>query len=400
MPFLTNVTKRFRSSAMNELMDQERLDALAFVTSEFYTYVTNTAVDVSTYERPIIAVMPRNGAPFAVVNELSTNLVRAAKERGMMWIDDVTIYSEHRRKSNGRLPVTLWPEMVADLLRARGLQCGRIGLDADDALMRRVAALCSDLTFVPAGESLSTIRRIKCEEEIDVIRHACALADWGQNRYREEIRPGRLVHELDLFVTSLIAEEAARRFPGEDLGWWIGSFSGPASASPHGDAAQTGAKVESGHVVLTLVCPRLNGLECENERTFFVGAASERQRSLFEAARAANEAGMAAAKAGSPISAIDAAAQDVIERHGFGQYILHRTGHGMGVSCHEYPLDMPFNDRPLLPGEVYSVEPGIYVYGLGGFRIDDSIVIRDNQPEILTKTPRDLAFATIRGSGS
>ncbi|HEX9320915.1 MAG TPA: M24 family metallopeptidase, partial [Xanthobacteraceae bacterium] len=105
-------------------------------------------------------------------------------------------------------------------------------------------------------------------------------------------------------------------------------------------------------------------------------------------------AGAAAAVAGNPVSAIDAAAQAVIEKAGLGDRILHRTGHGMGVQGHEYPDDMPFCHRPLLEGEVYSVEPGIYVYGLGGFRIDDTVVI-GQIPEIITQAPRDLRTNTI-----
>ena len=77
-----------------------------------------------------------------------------------------------------------------------------------------------------------------------------------------------------------------------------------------------------------------------------------------------------------------------------GEHILHRTGHGMGVQGHEYPDDMPFCQRPLIAGEVYSVEPGIYVYGLGGFRLDDTVVI-GAMPEVITQAPRDLKSNTI-----
>jgi Xaa-Pro aminopeptidase len=132
----------------------------------------------------------------------------------------------------------------------------------------------------------------------------------------------------------------------------------------------------------------------ENERTFFVGTPTNQQAALYEAARAANEAGAEAAVAGNPVAAIDAAAQAVIEKAGFGDLILHRTGHGMGVQGHEYPDDMPFCYRPLVKNEVYSVEPGIYVYGLGGFRIDDTVVVGEH-PEIITKAPRDIRTNTI-----
>ena len=84
----------------------------------------------------------------------------------------------------------------------------------------------------------------------------------------------------------------------------------------------------------------------------------------------------------------------MIDRAGFADHILHRTGHGMGTLGHEFPDDMAFNHRPLLANEVYSAEPGLYVFGLGGFRHDDTVVV-GTAPEVLTRFPKDLASLTI-----
>jgi Xaa-Pro aminopeptidase len=167
------------------------------------------------------------------------------------------------------------------------------------------------------------------------------------------------------------------------------TLSGPASASPHGDGASCGARIKRGDVLVNIVIPRLNGIVVENERTWFAGEPSEDQRRYYEVARAANEAAAGAAVTGRPVSGIDAAAQSVIEAGGCGKFIRHRTGHGMGILGHEYPEDMAFNNRALLENEVYSAEPGIYVYGLGGFRMDDTVVV-GRSPEILTKAPKDI----------
>jgi Xaa-Pro aminopeptidase/Xaa-Pro dipeptidase len=90
--------------------------------------------------------------------------------------------------------------------------------------------------------------------------------------------------------------------------------------------------------------------------------------------------------AGEPLCEVDAAAQAVIEQAGLGRYIIHRTGHGIGIAGHEEPADMAFNPRPLLAGEVLSSEPGIYIYGLGGFRHDDTVIVGLNGPEVVTTT--------------
>src|ERR1043166_4621305 len=394
MPFLTRATFDYRRRLMSEMMRAHGLDALAFTGADFFQWATNFHVDVQTWERPIVVVVPLDGEPFAIMNELSTNHLRAARERGVLWADEVTIYAEHPRLTN-RVPVRAqWAEALADLLRQRGLARARIGVEAVAEPLARAPALLPELRLVACLAQLRELRFVKCAEELKVHRDAGALSDWGQARYRENIRPGRRLQELDFAMAALISEEAAQRFPGENAEIRCLTLSGPASASPHGDGMPTGAAIEKGHGVVNICNVRLNGMMTENERTFFVGKPTNEQAALYETARAANAAGAAAAAAGNPVSAIDAAAQAVIETAGFGENILHRTGHGMGVQGHEYPDDMPFCHRPLLAGEVYSVEPGIYVYGLGGFRIDDTAVI-GQKPEIITKAPRDIKSNTI-----
>jgi Xaa-Pro aminopeptidase len=394
MAFLTRRTFDYRHDLMRRMMDANGFDALAFLTGDFFQWATNFHVDVQPWERPIAALVPRDGEPFAIMNELSTNHLRGTIERGTMWVRDVTIYSEHPRLG-GRVPVRAqWSETAADLLRQKGLAHSRIGVDAAGGPFGRVPSLLPDVKLVPCTAEMREMRFVKCEEELAVHRDAGALSDWGQQRYLENIRPGRRLQELDFTLAAMISEEAARRFPGENAEIRTWTLSGPPSASPHGDGMPTGATIENGHGIVNICNVRLNGMMTENERTFFVGKPTNRQAALYEAARAANEAGAAAAVAGNPVAAIDAAAQGVIEKAGFGDLILHRTGHGMGVQGHEYPDDMPFCYRPLLKGEVYSVEPGIYVYGLGGFRIDDTVAI-GVEPEIITKAPRDIATNTI-----
>jgi len=394
MAFLSKKVFEYRLKLMRKMMSAQGLDALAFLTVDFFQFATNFHVDVQPWERPIVVVVPAEGAPFAAMNELSTNHVRYARDRGTLWLDEIQFWAEHPRVG-ARVPLRpQWPEMVAELLRGHGLARGRIGVDQGGGLMQQAAALLPDLKLVPSLREMRELRFVKCPEEIAVHRDAARLSDWAQDHYRAQIRPGRLVQEVDFAVATLIVEEAAKRFPGENIEPRCWTLSGAASASPHGDGAPTGARFGKNEVVVTICNVRMNGMMTENERTFFTGKPSNRQVALYEAARAANEAGCAAAIAGNAVSAIDAAAQAAIEQAGFGDGILHRTGHGMGVQGHEYPDDMAFNHRPLRAGEVYSVEPGIYVYGLGGFRIDDTVVI-GKAPEILTQSPRDIRSNTL-----
>lgn len=394
MAFLGTPVRDHRLRLMRELMDRDGLDALAFTGADFFQFATNFSTDVLPWERPILCVVPRDGAPFAVLNELSTNHWRYASEDGRLWVSDAHFYAEHPRTAN-RLPVaSQWPDLVAGLLRRAGLGAGRIGTEGS-ALLSRAAALLPRVRLEGAVDGMRSLRWVKHADEVALMRQVAALSDWMQDRYREAIRPGRMVQEMDMAMATLMAEEGGRRFPGEHLEimrCW--TLSGPASAAPHGDGRQAGAVIERGHGLVNIVIPRVNGLVVENERTWFCGKPTPQQASLFQAAVDASTAAAAAAVTGAPVCGIDAAAQAVIERAGYGEHVLHRTGHGMGLLGHEFPEDMAFNTRALLANEVYSAEPGLYVFGLGGFRNDDTVVVGD-VPEVLTRAPMDLVSQTV-----
>lgn len=395
MPKLTQTTWRYRSDKMQRLMDALQLDALVFSSGDFFQFATNFHTDVQPWERPIFAVFPRNGEPFLIMNELSTNHVRFSIEQGKLWVTDISFYAEHPKVDN-RLPLfTQIPELLAERLRMAGLARARVGVEGTSAILMAVGRMLPDLHLRPCTPEMRSLRWQKNDEELQVMQAAASIADWLQDRYRENIRPGRLVQELDFAMASLFVQEAAERFPGEHfevIRTW--TLSGAASASPHGDGASCGQRIKEGDVLVNIIIPRLNGLAIENERTWFCGKPTAEQAALWTAAKDANEAAVAAAKTGNPVSAIDAAAHAVIERAGFAEYIKHRTGHAIGVIHHEYPEDMAFSFRPLLDNEVYSAEPGLYVFGLGGFRLDDTVVVGQH-PRTLTHTLRTLDYATI-----
>ncbi len=392
MPTLGAPTRNHRLRLIWELMDREDVDALAFTTASFFQFATNFSTDVRPWERPIVCVIPRNGQPFALLNELSMHHWRFRSEAQQLWVSDVSFYAEYPTPHCDLALVTQWPELLAGKLRQAGLAHSRIGLDGP--ISTRLCELLPKLTTRDLSLKCQVLRFVKHGEEIAVMRAAAALADWTQERYRENIRPGRLVQELDASMSALAYSEAGRRFPGEELQMSCYTLSGPASAAPHGDGRSIGARIEIGHVLVNIVEPRLNGLVIENERTWFCGMPTARQIVLFEAARNATTAACEAAVTGNPVCRIDEAARKVFESAGVAHLIRHRTGHGMGLECHEYPEDMAFNTRPLIEGEVYSAEPGIYEWGLGGFRHDDTVVV-GSRPEILTKSPKDLVSQTI-----
>lgn len=377
-------------------MDEYRLDAVAVLTPDPFFFFSNYPLDVAPFERPVMLVLPREGEPFAFVNELSTNGLRFAQERDALWVDDLTVWSEHPRVRNRTWLRPQWADMVANGLRRHGLARARIGVDAVPRVLAQVQHLLPDLTLVPVEEALRELRWVKTGEELALVRQACGLTDWAQERYRENVRPGRFVQEMDLFTASQVAEEACRRFPGENVEIRVWSLRGPDAAAAHGTGAKTGIRVEDGDGIVNIVLVGLNGMNVENERTWFCGQPNDQQIAAFEAARRANEAAVSQLVAGNPVCSVDEAAFEVFLEAGFAEHVQHRTGHGMGTVGHEFPDDMAFNRRPLRAGEVYSAEPGIYIWGLGGFRHDDTVIVGETEPEVVTRTPRDLASQIIR----
>ncbi len=251
--------------------------------------------------------------------------------------------------------------------------------------------------FVDATRTLVRLREDKYPAELEIMRLCADLTDWGQAKYMELVKPGLNVKAFDHHIASLIMEEGASRYPKDRWEIRVMSVAGASSAAPHGTGADAGEQFQKGDGVVNIIVGRLNGLVVENERTLFIGEPkSDEQRRAFQAATDACEAAAREMVAGNIVANADAAAQQVIEAAGFGDNIRHRTGHGMGIAGHEFPEDMPFNYRPFRENEVYSCEPGIYIYGLGGFRHDDTVIVGKDQPEVITKWTKKLEDQIVK----
>jgi len=176
-PLLGIATRNYRYRLMCELMDREGVDALAFTTASFFQFATNFATDVEPWERPILCVVPRNGCPFAVLNELSRHHWRFGRESNRLWVNDAHFYAEYPVTPQRGIPrIAHWGELVVEGLRKAGLQRGRIGLDGGN--LDDVSRLLSSVVFVDMSMRCRELRFAKHEEEIAVMRQASALSDW------------------------------------------------------------------------------------------------------------------------------------------------------------------------------------------------------------------------------
>lgn len=360
------------------------------VTSPLNFYmVTGFHLDVEPWERPVAAVFPAGGTPFMVMNELSTNHLKFAENRDTLFVRDYTIYIEHQTNIKRTWSREQFGQLVAMRLAERGVVRGTIAVEGGPHKLMSIAM--PHVQWADATRFLVEMREVKYPEELDIMRDAASLTDWGQDTYMELLKPGMNVKAYDFHISSLMMEEGARRFPAETVEIMLFSSGGSWSSAPHGSGAEAAEAFEIGTSVVNIIIVRLNGLVVENERTLFVGEPrSDIQIRAFNAATAACEAAAAQMVAGNNVSSADAAAQQVYADAGFAEYINHRTGHGLGIGGHEFPEDMPFNHRPFKANEVYSSEPGIYIYGVGGFRHDDTVIVHTDAPEVITKRSKTL----------
>lgn len=239
-----------------------------------------------------------------------------------------------------------------------------------------------DVTVCPGSSPVDEARMRKDALEIAALREASKKNDLVMETAYTLLREGRTEKEV-------IADIAARyEALGAGQGHGLIAAFGANGADPHHDCDDTPLRIGDS-VVLDLFMP-MPHYWCDMTRTVFFGKASEAQRRVYELVREANEAGEAAVKPGEPLCRSDLAARKIIEDAGYGPNFFHRTGHGVGLECHEPPDNGPKELRIAEPGMVFSVEPGIYLAGDFGVRIEDLVLVTESGCEVLNVFPKTL----------
>jgi Xaa-Pro dipeptidase len=269
-------------------------------------------------------------------------------------------------------------------------QGDRVGIERRQLSVERFDLLTSvapTVELVGGDSTLTRVRAIKSEAELEHMRHAAEIADGVIERMTAgELRPGRTEAELSAECARLCREAGADAIAGEPQ-----VVGGVRSALPHGHAGAY--ELESGDFVTVDLGVASGGYFADISRTFVLGEAESRQKELFSVVREAQLAGIRAATAGRLAADVDRAARNVIRDADLGEYFVHRTGHGLGLEIHEEPSLSDTNTEPLLDGMVVTIEPGVYVPGFGGVRIEDDIVVRPQEAEVLTRAPVVLEIA-------
>jgi len=234
-----------------------------------------------------------------------------------------------------------------------------------------------------ADSWVEQIRIVKEDEEIECIARAAAIADAAFEHVLGIIAPG--VTEIDI---ALDLELFMRRHGSEGIAFPPIVAGGPNSSRPHAKVSERA--LEPGDLLTLDFGARVRGYCSDMTRTIALGEVDPSRRAIYEAVRAANEAGLAAVRAGRTGTEIDAAARRVIDEAGFGERFGHGLGHGVGIEVHEAPNLGPRATRPVPAGSVVTIEPGVYVPGVGGVRIEDLVVVGEDGPVVLSHSPKDL----------
>jgi Xaa-Pro aminopeptidase len=248
-------------------------------------------------------------------------------------------------------------------------------------LLQRAAP---DLALVPLGRLTERLRQVKDEDEIGLLRAACAISDRALADLFSEIRPGLTEREV-----AWALEQRVRAHGGDGLSFDSIVASGPNSARPHHQP--TDRAIERGDFLKIDFGARHQGYHADMTRTFVVAAEpAEWQRDIYELVERAQQAGLAALAPGANVKDIDLAARSVVKAAGHGEHFPHGLGHGVGLEIHEAPTIGYSTEGILDAGTPVTVEPGVYLPGRGGVRIEDTLVVRDGGPELLTTTTKEL----------
>jgi Xaa-Pro aminopeptidase len=239
--------------------------------------------------------------------------------------------------------------------------------------------------LVSLGQAVEQMRAVKDEDEIDLLREACAIADRALADLVAAggLRPGRTEREVGRDLDNRVL----------DLGAHAASFetivaAGPDSAIPH--HRPTDRVLAAGDLVKLDFGATFRGYHSDMTRTFVLGEPAGWQREVYDLVAAAQRAGREALTAGADVVAVDRTARAVIEAAGHGEDFGHGLGHGVGLEIHEAPAVSPLGAGTLADLMAVTVEPGVYLEGRGGVRIEDTLVVRPGGPELLTTTTKDL----------
>ena len=367
-----------RMSRLQQGIGEAGLDLFVVSAEESILYLTG--VSYTPLERPFFILVRPRGEPELLVPMLERDHLAEASS-----VREVTTYWDYPSP-----PGEGWAERLLELIGSSGT------IGVEPTLPAEIGSVLAERqpAVLPLVERL---RLVKSPAEIELLRHAARYADLGVERALGAAYRGASL--LELFGQGRSVQTRMIQEVGYDAvisSVLVGAWPAPGSAKPH-DVPSVGARLDEGpHVALALI--RVYGYCAECERAAFMVAPGSEERAAFAAMTEARQRAFALARPGVPCAQLDAAANGFLREEGYGGNLRHRTGHGFGLSTHEGPWVAEGSDDLLAPGMLISVEPGIYLPGVGGVRHSDTVLITADGYECLTHYPTALESLIIGGA--
>ena len=364
---MTNV----RLEKLYNAMAAAKMDSVAINPGPTLTYLTGLSFHLM--ERPVVMFFAPGQSPAFILPELET-----PKLAQLPYPAQAFPYPE--------LPGE-WIKAFQQGVQALGLAGKAIGVEPRALRIleyRFIEQAAPRASFPDASAALTALRITKDAQEIAKMRRAVVIAQDALKATLPQIKIGMSEREIAAELTiQLLRNGSSPEIPFSPI-----VSSGPNSANPH--ASPSSRSLQAGDMLVIDWGAAYEGYISDLTRTFAVGEVDAECQKIHRIVQEANAAGRAAGKPGAACAAVDQATRDVIEKAGYGVYFTHRTGHGIGMEGHEDPYMRGDNQQILQPGMCYTVEPGIYLTGRNGVRIEDNMVITETGVESLSDMDREI----------
>jgi Xaa-Pro dipeptidase len=371
---ITADERRGRVEKARRLMAEQKIDALMLCQGTSLVYFTN--IQWSGGERLFACVIPAKGEPFFVCPAFEEDRAREQIALGpFAGTADVRTWHEHESPY----------DRVAEGLRDRGVTTGRLGIEetVDFVFSNGVRQAARGVEIVSGTPITAGCRMIKDAHELELMRLASTVTLRAYEAAYKSLKEGMTQTDFARLVSAAHTQQGFQGGAGVQVGEY--------SALPHGSI--TPQTVREGTILLIDGGCNIAGYQSDLSRTFVLGKATDKMKRVFEIERKAQDAALAAARPGVPCEAVDAAARKVIVDAGYGpdyKYFTHRVGHGLGMDWHEWPYLVRGNKTPLAPGMTFSDEPGIYLRGEFGVRLEDDMYITEDGAKLFTPQSESL----------
>lgn len=357
------------SARQAKLREIAGLDAVALVPGFNMYYFTGLEFHLS--ERPVIGILTPDGELSFIIPELEVPKLNQRPDleaRAFPWSD-----------KDG------YADAFKAAVKELGLDGKKLGVDG---LTMRVTELLEfqkvspEMKISAVERQIIRIMAMKTPDEVEAMRKACQLSEAALEKLLAWVQPGMTERQIAIRLNEEMSALGSQGVAFEPL-----VQTGPNSALPHG--MLTDRALGRDEFLLIDYGGRYEGYPADITRTFCLGTPSAEMLKIYDTVLAANEAAIKVSGPGVAMGTIDKAARDVINAAGYGAYFIHRTGHGLGLAGHEIIPQIAEGVTDILePGMAYTIEPGIYVPGLGGVRIEDNVVITESGVDVLTSFPK------------